>query len=476
MSDPDRIHAFTSDALGELDATGVAEAIRSGDISAVDAVEAAVARADAVNVRLNAVQTPDFDRALERARRPAAGPFSGVPTFVKDNTDVAGLPTNHGSLAIDSRPATRNAGFTDQLLSSGLISLGKSTLPEFGFNASTEFETLPPTRNPWNTEFSSGASSGGSAALVAAGVVPIAHANDGGGSIRIPAAACGLVGLKLTRGREIADAHASGMPVNIVSNGVLTRSVRDTAAFVAQVERYRTAPKLRPVGLVEGPSSRRLRIGVITQSLPGIEVDEPTRVAVADASARLSELGHDVSELDLPLPERDLREFQKDFEHYWGLMAFAVQKFGRKVMDPTFESRRTDALTQGLSRMFVRNFWRTPQVVRRLRKSEARYHQAFADIDVMVSPVLAHATPRLGHLSPANGFDVLFPRLLAYVAFTPLNNASGGPAISLPLSHTADGLPVGVQFSADHGHESTLLELAFELEAAHPFRRITSST
>ena len=332
---------------------------------------------------------------------------------------------------------------------------------------------LPPTCNPWNTEFSSGASSGGSAALVAAGVVSIAHANDGGGSIRIPAATCGLVGLKPTRGREIFDAHASSMPVNIVSNGVLTRTVRDTAAFLAQVERYRPAPQLRPVGLVEGPAKRRLRIGLVMRSLPGIPVDEDTRKAVENTARILADLGHSVREIGLPLPEKELLAFQDDFQHYWSLLGFAVQNFGKWTLDPSFDRSQTDALTRGLSKRFIRNFWKTPQTIRRLRRSEANYHRAFADLDIMVSPVLAHTTPRLGHLSPANGVDVLFPRLLAYVAFTPLNNASGGPAISMPLGCTADGLPIGIQLSADHGNETALLEVAFELEAAQPFRRIT---
>ncbi|MDJ0395812.1 amidase [Rhodococcus sp. G-MC3] len=472
MSQSSRVHSFTDDALGELDATGVAAAIAAGDITAAEGVDAAIARAEMVNGRLNAIQTADFDRARSSARSLGPGVFAGVPTFIKDNTDFAGMPSNQGSLAVDAPAATRNAAFTDQLLSTGLISLGKSTMPEFGFNATTEYESLPPTRNPWNTDYSSGASSGGSAALVAAGVVPIAHANDGGGSIRIPAAACGLVGLKLTRGREIIDAHASGMPVNIVSNGVLTRTVRDTAAFVAQIEQYRNPRGLASVGLVEGPVRRRLRIGVITRSLPGIPLDSDTHAAVSNTTRALADLGHDVRDIGLPLQKKDLLAFQEDFTHYWGLMAFAVQKFGKKTMDSTFDPSRTDALTRGLSRMFLRHFWRTPGAVRRLRKSEAIYHEAFANVDVMVSPVVAHTTPQLGYLSPAHGFDVLMPRLLAYVAFTPLNNASGGPAISLPLESTDGGLPIGVQLSADQGAERLLLELAFELEAAQPFRRI----
>lgn len=467
-----RVHAFVDDALGDLDATGVAAAIAAGDISSVEAVDAAIARVEAVNDRLNAVQTPDFERARGFARSPGVGVFAGVPTFVKDNTDVAGLPTDQGSLAINATPAKRNAGVTDQFLSTGMISLGKSTLPEFGFNASTEYETLPPTRNPWNTDYSSGASSGGSAALVAAGVVPIAHANDGGGSIRIPAAACGLVGLKMTRGREIIDAHAADLPVNIVSNGVVTRSVRDTASFVAQIERYRPVSHLQPVGLIEGPGTRRLRIGVVNRSLSDTPVDAETQAAVSDTARTLADLGHDVSEIGLPLSEKDLEAFRRDFVHLWGMMGFGIQKFGKRVMGPGFDPTKTDALTQGLSRMFIRHFWRTPQALWRLRQSEAKHHRAFADLDLMVSPVVAHTTPELGHLSPANGFDVLFPRLLDYVSFTPLNNATGGPAISLPMGQTVSGLPIGVQLAADHGAESTMLEVAFELEAARPFARI----
>ncbi|SIR62908.1 amidase [Williamsia sterculiae] len=468
-----RVHTFCDDALGDLDATALAAAIRSGEISAVEAVEAAIARADVANRTLNAIQVNDFDRARHLARSPGPGVFAGVPTFVKDNTDVAGLPSRQGSLAVAATPARRHAKFTDQYLSTGMVVLGKSTMPEFGFNASTEYEALPPTRNPWNTDYSCGASSGGSAALVASGVVPIAHANDGGGSIRIPAAACGLVGLKFTRGREVPDAHAGEMPVNIVSNGVLSRTVRDTAAFLSQVERYRPVRSLPQVGLVAGPSNRRLRIGVVGRSLPEIPVDAATSTALHRAAERLAGLGHDVREVGLPLPEAEIRAFYDAFLHYWGLLGFSVQRFGSRVMGAGFDSSKTESLTRGLATMFVRNAVRTPQALWRLRRIEARARQAFTDVDVLLSPVVAHTTPELGYLSPANGFDVLLPRLLGYVGFTPLNNATGGPAISLPLDTTPDGLPLGLQLSADHGDERTLLELAYELEQVFGFPRIT---
>ncbi|MGH3458369.1 amidase [Aeromicrobium sp.] len=465
-----RVHAFTDDALGDLDAVGVAAAIAKGDISASEATEAAITRAEQVDPGLNMLVVRDFDRALSQAASPAPGRLSGVPSVIKDNTDVAGLPTRHGSEAVPARDAKADAAFTTQLRSTGVVVIGKSTMPEFGFNASTEFENLLPTRNPWNPEFSCGASSGGSAALVASGVVPIAHANDGGGSIRIPAAACGLVGLKPTRGRVADAAEAATMPVNIISNGVVTRTVRDTAHFLAGAEAHRAASGMPNVGLVEGPSERRLRVGLIVDSVTGTPTDDETRAAVQDTATLLEKLGHTVVEVPLPVTER----FQADFVHYWALLGFSSHHFGKRVITPGFDKSRTDPLTKYLARRFVRQAWRTPAAIRGLKHSEAVYRRSFADygVDVVVSPTLGHTTPRLGHLSPNVAFPEMFERLIRYAAFTPLHNASGAPAVSLPLGSTSEGLPIGVHLSALHGDERTLLEVAYELEAARPFARI----
>jgi amidase len=465
-----RVHAFCDDALGDLDSVGVAAAIAAGAISAREATEAAVERATAVNPTLNAIQHPDFERALAASGGPTTGLLAGVPSFVKDNTNVAGLPSDQGSLAVRSRPATADDPFTAQFRSLGLGVLGKTTLPEFGFNASAEWETLPPTRNPWHTDYSPGGSSGGSAALVAAGVVPIAHANDGGGSIRIPAAACGLVGLKPTRDRVVPSTDAAALPVDIVSNGVVTRTVRDTAHFMAGTQQFRPATGLKPLGLVEGPSDRRLRIGVVLDSVTGTPTDAEGRAAALATIDRLTALGHDVTEV--PIPGDGVR-FMEAFKHYWAMLAFSTHHFGKRVMhSPDFDKRLTDQLTQGLARSFIRQVWRTPTTIRVMKQSEQHYRDAFAQIDVIVSPTLGYVTPRLGHLNAAVGFETHFERLVQYAAFTPLNNASGGPAISLPLAQTADGRPIGVHFSAVHGDEQTLLELAYELEADTPFARI----
>jgi len=464
----DHVHAFGDDALGDLDATGVAARIASGEASAREVTEAAIARAEKVNPALNGIQRANFEQARADSAHPADGVFSGVPTFVKDNTDVAGLPTNQGSLAVNGRPALDHAPFTKQFLSTGMTVLGKTTMPEFGFNATTEYENLPPTRNPWNTGYSSGASSGGSAVMVASGVVPIAHANDGGGSIRIPAAACGLVGLKPTRGRVVEAAEAAKMPVNVVVNGVLTRSVRDTAHFFAGVENHFRNPSFERLGLVEGPGTRRLRIGLLVDSITGEPTDDETRNTVLDTAKQLESLGHMVYEVPLPVGEK----FIKDFVNYWGLLAFSTYHFGKKVMGPDFDKRHTDNLTRGLAKHFARNIYKTPSVIRGLRKTEQIYADFFTLHDLVLSPVLAHTTPKLGYISPDNDYATMIARLIRYVSFTPLNNASGGPAISLPVATSSEGLPIGVHFSAAHGDERTLLEIGYELEAAKPFARI----
>lgn len=468
MTDDPRIHTFGDDALGDLDATGVAARIAAGEVSSREVVQAAIDRAEKVQGRLNGIQARDFERALKLSDTPRRGVFAGVPTIVKDNVDVVGLPTGQGSAAFTPAPADRNSDFVDQFLSTGSVSIGKSRLPEFGFSASTEYSDADPVRNPWNPEYSSGASSGGSAALVASGALPFAHANDGGGSIRIPAAACGLVGLKPTRGRTIPDATDKTMPIRIVTQGAISRSVRDTARFYAAAEQYYRNPKLPPIRLVEGPAATRLRVGVIADSVTAVPTDDETRKSVASTADLLDELGHHVEEASLPVGE----DFMRDFKLYWGFLSFAILAGGKRMFGPTFDPKKTDNLSRGLDAMYRKHMVETPRMLYRLRRTARTYSRAFQKYDVVLSPVVGHTTPKLGYLSPAQDFDTLFERLVTYASFTPLNNASGGPAISLPLHRTSNGLPLASHFSATHGDERTLLELAFELEAARPWARI----
>ncbi|MUL48032.1 amidase [Mycobacterium sp. CBMA293] len=461
------IHAFSDDALGNHDAVALAQMVRGRQVSPEELAAAAAARAQLVDPELHAVacQLPP-----RHGTNPNAELF-GVPTFIKDNTDVAGLPTTHGSEAFTARPAKKDGAYTTQFLSTGMTLLGKTRMPEFGFNASTEYMTEEPVRNPWHPEYSVGASSGGSAALVAAGVVPIAHANDGGGSIRIPAACAGLVGLKPSRGRHRDGEQVSHLPIHMISEGVLTRSVRDTAAFVAACENHWRNPKLAPIGRVCGPAQRKLRVGMLMDSVTGESVDGPTREAVEQTAALLETAGHVVEPITLPVTS----QFADDFVQYWALLADLAVGTGRLILDRSFDAAKADGLSLGLRAQHRRTLHRTPGALLRLRRVADQYARMFARHEVVLSPVLSHTTPRIGYISPTVDFPDLIDRLRRYVAYTPLNNIAGTPAISLPAGLSPDGLPIGIQLSAAYGDERTLLEMAFLLEAERPFTLPSSS-
>ena len=463
-----RVHAFGDDALGELDAVGLADAIRAGLVGRAEVIEAAIARTEAVNPALNGLAFEAFQQARETAADGATGAFfAGVPTFIKDNVDVAGQPTMRGSDAWVPRAAVADGEFTRLYLATGPVSLGKTQLSEFGFSAVAEHPRLGPVRNPWNTDHTAGASSSGSGAFVAAGAVPIAHANDGGGSIRIPAACNGLVGLKPSRGRLPLDPDLRRMPVAIVTNGVVTRSVRDTAAFYREAERGWRNPKLAPIGDVVRPGRQRLRIAVLTRSVQRDCSPEVRELTLKSASV-LEELGHRVEHIDRPpVPET----FPDDFVLYWGLLALAMARGGRRAFGDTFDRTRLDGLTLGLARHATRNLHRLPLAITRLRRVHRHSAKFFATYDAVLTPTLADATPRVGYLAPTD-YQQVIDRLMEWVAYTPLQNVTGEPAISLPLAQSADGMPVGMMLSADLGQESLLLELAYELEEARPWPRI----
>ncbi|MEZ0357632.1 amidase [Mycobacterium sp. SA01] len=465
------VNAYRDDALGTMDAVALVDALRTGKVSRLELVEAAIARTEAVNPMLNGLAHQTFERALARAAAGGHGYFDGVPTFIKDNVDVEGMPTMQGTDAWEPRPQPAHGEFAGLFLATGVVPLGKTQLSEFGFSASAEHPRLGAVRNPWDTDFTAGASSSGSGAFVAAGVVPIAHANDGGGSIRIPAACNGLVGLKPSRGRLPLDKMTRQMPVRIVNDGVLTRSVRDTAAFYREAERVWRDRKLPPIGAVTGPSTARLRIAVVTQSV--VRQAAPSiRDHTLKTAELLAGLGHSVEYLDQPpVP----RYFLDDFLLYWAFLAMTLVRTGQRTFGQSFDKTKLDNLTLGLDRHATRNLHKLPIAItrlRRLRRITARLYQTY---DVILMPTLAEETPRIGHLDPTADFQQIMDRLIDWVAFTPLQNATGEPAISLPLAQSASGMPVGMMLAGPLGHERRLLELAYELEAAQPWPRIDTA-
>src|SRR4051812_34738296 len=459
-----RVHAYTDDALGDHDAVGLVAALAAGHVSIPEVVEAAIARTEQVAPRLNALAAESFDRARAEAVDPRGGWFAGVPTFLKDNVDLAGVPTMQGADAFEPRPAKADGDFARMYLATGLLPIGKTQLSEYGFSASAEHPRLGAVRSPWSTSHTAGASSAGTAALVAAGAVPLAHGNDGGGSIRIPAAVNGLVGLKPTRGRLPQDRALRQMPVRIVSDGVLTRSVRDSAAFLREAERVYRDLRLAPVGDVRGAGRARRSVAVVTDGIGVTASPEVTELTRATAEL-VESLGHRVEWIEQPIPA----SFKDDFLLYWSSFASVITATGRMEHGRSWDATRLDPFTRGLDHHCRRHLRRLPGATARLRRSRRIADDLHERYDVLLTPTLALQTPEVGWLDPAQGFDTVMGRLLEWVAYTPLQNATGAPAISLPLATTEAGLPQGMMFAAGHGGEAMLLELAYELEEARPW-------
>jgi len=464
-----QLHTFRDDALGDDDAVALSARLLAGEVSPLELTEAAIARVEAVGGQLGAVALTDYDRAREQAAAAepsSARPLTGVPTFLKDNVDRAGLACQHGTDAFVARPARRDGDVARAFGELGLVLLGKSAMSEFGFSPAAEHCRLGPVRSPWDTDRVAGASSAGAAALVASGALPLAHGNDGGGSIRIPASVNGLVGLKPTRGRTPSELINRSAPLRIVSDGVLTRSVRDTAAFLREMERLRPARGLPPVGDVRRSDGRRLRVALTTDALDRTvapEVVDLTR----KTGALLEELGHAVEEVPSPIDP----SLAEDFILYWGFLALMIVRSGR-LLGGEWEASRCDNLTRGLAGLATARLRQLPGALRRLRGATALAEELHEAYDVVLTPTLGHETPRVGHFDPRQDFEVLMDKVRDWVVFTPWANVTGAPALSLPLATTSAGLPQGMLFGAAPGAEAVLLSLAYELEQAAPFRRL----
>jgi amidase len=454
-----------TDSFAEWDAVETATRIRAKAVSRREVIDAAIARAERAAV-LGAIVTPTFDTA--RAANPS-GPFAGVPTFIKDLAQVAGVRTTWGSRSTGEFVSRRSDPSLARWFATGLVTLGKSATPEFGLTAITERVDHPPCRNPWDPARGVGGSSGGAACLVAAGVVPIAHGSDGGGSIRIPAAVCGLVGLKPTRKRFDMEG-ASLLPVNVAVQGVLTRTVRDTIAFYDALE-SRGSP-IAPIGAVTPMRGRRLRIGLFVTSPIGSPVDPEHRAAAEQTGALCESLGHHVEAIDCPFDGSVIH----DFLRYWGFIAFAHQRGGKLLTHRGFDAARLEPWTVGLAKYFTDNVAASLAAIMRLRRVAASYATVMRRYDLLLSPTTAEPVGLHGHLGADVPFDVAYDRLLRFVPATAIPNAAGAPAISLPLGRSTSGLPIGVHFAAAAGDDRTLLQLALALEAAKPWPRVAPAT
>ena len=469
-----------SDELAFLDATAQAELVRSGELAAAELVEAAIGRIERLNPALNAVIIPLFESARAAATRPTAGPFAGVPFLLKDLLSyTAGDPHHMGTRFLRDAAfiAPHDSHLAAKFRAAGFVHLGKTNTPELGTLPTTEPASYGATRNPWDTGRSTGGSSGGSAAAVASGMVAAAHANDGGGSIRIPASACGLVGLKPSRGRTSFGPDFGEAVGGLAVEGVVTRSVRDTAAILDAVagampgDPYTAPPPSRPFAAEVGAPCGRLRVGLHTTPPGRLFAADPDCVAAAERTARLLEsLGHAIEPaypeaLDDPLTG-----------HHFTMMyatnaARTLDVLGDLVGRPLGPDD-VDALNWALAEM-GRSCSATQYIA--TRDWLALYTRRLAGwwaagFDLLLTPTLSTPPPPLGFFDPA-ATDPLTAgaRASQFAAFTSPFNLTGQPAISLPLESNAAGLPIGVQLVAAYGREDLLLRVAAALETARPW-------
>jgi amidase len=472
-----------NDDLAFLDATAQAELVRTGAATPAELVDAAIARVEAVDPKINAVVMRRFEQARQEAaaqtRDPGDAPFRGVPFLTKDlHCTTAGEPDTEGSRFL--KEAGWRAPVTSALAArfarAGLVNLGRTNSPELGLVPTTEPVAWGPTRNPWDTERTPGGSSGGSAAAVAAGLVPVAHASDGGGSIRIPAAACGLVGLKPSRGR-VSSGPVGGELFKLLSvQHVVTRTVRDCAALLDVTAGPEPGdPVVAPAidgsfAAQVGADPGRLRIGLLTQ-IPGREDrTDPECVAVAErAGALLESLGHVVEPTDGGFLHQE--GLMAGFGTVWAVTtATALHSWGEWVGRPVTaddvepitwtmaqRGRAIDAVTYGTT-------------LTDLQTSCRRIAAWWTDHDLLLTPALGEPPVPLGSFAPVDG-DVFrgYARAGRFTPFTGFANMTGQPGIALPLGATAGGVPLGFQLVAAYGREDLLLRVAAQFEQAHPW-------
>ncbi|MBO3752818.1 amidase [Streptosporangiaceae bacterium NEAU-GS5] len=454
----------------EQDAVGLRELIRGGEVSAAEVEAVARHAIEAVNDDLNALALPLFEPGLDHE---PDGPFGGVPFVIKDSGPFArGVPFALGSRSVKNAVAMTDQELMARFRAAGLVALGQTIAPEFGLSFSTEPVKHGPVRNPWALDRGVGGSSGGSAALVAAGAVPFAHGNDGAGSIRIPAACCGLVGLKPSRGRTPVGPWAGEMAFGHTYEFGLTRTVRDAAALLDAVsgpivgEKYAASPPTRPYAEAPMTVPDRLTVALTTASWSGAPVD-PQVAAVAETAGKVLEwLGHSVAVASPDVDHEALIEAMMLGVFAAGAaMLTAPRPPDRSLLEAV--SRRVLAEAEEASALDVmRAVNAQHQVTRPLGLFFTRY-------DLLVTPTLARLPAPHGTLdydNPDYSVRAWLRRLLEYGPFTAPFNVSGQPAISVPLGQSREGLPIGIQLVAAYGREDLLFQVAAQLEQAVPWR------
>jgi len=456
-------------------ATELATLIHTGQISSAELVGAALERIEALQPTINAFTHIDADGALAAAEAIGADdprPFAGVPIAVKDTAPVAGMPYTMGSDIFGDFVPGHDAFLVRRLRDAGFVIVGKTNMPEFGILPVSEPRRFGSVRNPWDTDRTPGGSSGGAAAAVASGMLPLAHGSDGGGSIRIPASCCGLVGLKPSRGR-ISRGPDQGDDF-LVQDGVLTRTVAETAALLDILAGYEVGdatwapPPSEPFAAAAAREPGKLRIGYTTKAAIEADLDSPCEQAVRDAAELLSELGHEVEEVAAPWGDDDLLE---TFTMVFGTPIAMGIYFGGLVTgrEPTAELVEPLSWTvwEGIRARTALDYLLARTQLTGISRGIIALWESY---DVVLTPALAERPVRIGEIDACSDDPWEdFRRSGRFTPYTAIFNVTGQPAISVPLFHGDDGLPTAVQMAGRPADEATLLSLAAQLEAARPW-------
>ncbi len=464
------------DEFTSLDAMALAELVRRRQVKPIELVDAAIELIERLNPTLNAVVTPMYEQArIAAAGKLPDGPFTGVPFLIKDlGAMYSGVRMTMGAAIMRSFVPDHDNELVARLKRAGLIILGKTNTPELGILPTTEPRLFGPTHNPWDLSRTPGGSSGGSAAAVAARLVPMAHASDGGGSIRIPASCCGILGLKPTRARNPLGPDFGDIFGGLVVDHAVTRSVRDGAALLDATagpdvgDPYWAPPPVRPFLQEVGADPGRLRIAFTTTAATGVKVHPECVSAVRDAAALCASLGHEVMEA---APSLNAELVTHSFMVLWSSgFAWSIDGIGLATGQP-LSPDQFEPLTWGLYEMGRQQsasaYLLSLTFLQRVARDIARF---FLKYDVLLTPTLSEPPVPLGTFDsppeePLRGLR----RAEAFAPFTPICNATGQPAMSVPLYWNADGLPVGTHFIGRFGDEATLFRLAAQLEAARPW-------
>lgn len=460
----------------DYDGIGLGELVSQGAVTPLELMDAAIERTERHNKTLNAVVYSAFDEAREAAKgKLPDGPFKGVPFLIKDlGTEVNGWPRTSGSKFVAHIVDDHDSELVKRFRATGVVLFGKTNTPEYGITGTTESRLLGPCRNPWDPTRISGGSSGGAASAVGAGILPMAHASDGLGSIRIPAACCGLVGMKVTRDRNPQGPDDYDRAIGFSVDHIVSRTVRDSAAMLDEIgypepaSPYAPPPKDRPYMEEITKSPGKLKIAWSSETPGGKPIHAEIQAALEKTAELLAKLGHEVIPRGLGIDYRQLYRAQGAVSgsNFAAGMLRRIEAMGREPEQDELEPMTWAGFKNGSKLTGAQAMWGWQQ----LRLMNRQVLSVFEDVDVYLSPVLGQLQPEIGHLGPDQEARELNKKQGQVFPFTPPFNFSGQPSLSLPLWQSEGGLPIGMMFTGRYADEATLFRLAAQLEKELPWK------